>query len=145
MKTFKCDDCDYAPRSKSRLEAHKNAKHNKNPELYECDLCDDNLQFVTKWKHHIKAHKENVHMNLKPFRCDICKYSSYFRNNILKHTNRMHGNCVFKCDLCDNKYNHKSGLLHHHRAEHLQQPWNCQLCEYSTSRLNGRRLNGHFA
>ena len=50
----------------------------------------------------MKSHVTYVHEGQKPFKCDICDYTSSGKNNMDKHVAAVHEEKKpFKCDSCD--------------------------------------------
>ena len=102
---IKCEFCDSTFVNKSLLRNHRNYHHMKgDTKHYSCNKCE----FVGDSKDKIVQHVNQVHLNLRPFKCSICK-SDYKRKEHLKiHLEDIHGNQTvkkFMCDKCNYKCN----------------------------------------
>jgi len=58
-----------------------------------CSYCERTFNGLSK-KRDLKRHIDCVHLKLKTFNCDHCKYSSSQKSNVKGHMVRMHGAVV---------------------------------------------------
>ena len=70
-ESFKCDICDFKPKSKKDLNIHKTKIHNVQAlklleTMYACSLCDNHFRSNHEYKEHIVKHLEEIgNMDLK--------------------------------------------------------------------------------
>ena len=61
----------------------------------------------------MKKHVVSVHEGNKPFKCDVCEYTSPQTVDFKKHVASVHeGKKPFKCKICDKSISGKSNLDH---------------------------------
>ena len=71
-----------------------------------------NVTFVTTPALKIKKyiHVSSVHEGMKPFRCDICDFSSSHFSSMNRNVESVHeGKKPFKCNICDYSCSQKKG------------------------------------
>ncbi|KAH9515590.1 hypothetical protein Btru_011507 [Bulinus truncatus] len=95
--------------------------------VYLCNFCNK----VFKSLSHIRLHCV-THTNLKPFKCNKCKYTTNSKGNLYTHM-RKHTGQFYRCDQCEFKTVNKSHLVEH-QMTHDNRRSQCLLCEkdYST-------------
>jgi uncharacterized Zn-finger protein len=93
VKNIECNHCSYRARFKKDLMDHMKAIH---PELLpkhifdklpECKTCGKKFQSSSKLKRH-----ENIHIGLKPFKCDKCSYSTISKQHLERHNRKINHN-----------------------------------------------------
>ena len=61
-------------------------------------------------------------MVIRPFKCEICDFSSSKKNNLKTHVESVHeGNKPLKkiiCEICENRFSQKNDLKRHVGAVH---------------------------
>jgi uncharacterized C2H2 Zn-finger protein len=152
LQEFQCDQCDKAFGRTEDLQTHINAIHKKikrffcdtcdfssyhskcmihsNNVIYKCHYCDK----VFGQNAHLKDHINAIHKKIKRFGCDLCDYSSNWRNNLETHSKFVHcgGNKDFKCYECDATFGRKTHLQRHINAIHKKiNRFSCDMCDYS--------------
>ena len=79
---FYCQLCDYSSMSKINLAQHQ--KVHQDPSL-QCDLC----YYKAKYAHHLKHHKETMHLKSIDYSCDLCSFKSIHKRSLQNHR-RIH-------------------------------------------------------
>ena len=81
LKSFKCGQCKYRSKTNSDLKKHINNVHNLCRVLYKCELCG----YQAKTGSDLKIHNEAVHDKKKNWFCKACPYSTYHKQDFIKH------------------------------------------------------------
>jgi len=79
---------------------------------YTCQKCGKILYSAVKLKHHM-----NIHMEDKPFKCDVCE-KGFSAPTSLKNHRLLHTGEVFKCEYCDYSAVQKGNLKYHRMKKH---------------------------
>ena len=114
---FKCEKCPLSYASKSILNRHIRAKHEKVIK-YACDDCEY-VSFTSQsvLNRHIRAKHDMV--RLRNHVCDKCAYAAYRKDDLRRHWNAVHnmGAKKFACKKCPYsstlKYNLKQHIARH--------------------------------
>lgn len=123
-KQFKCEHCDQSFAQRYTLTRHLQIHAER--KQYRCSQCDFTCKFESYLKRHLSTHANK----LKPFKCNICNYSSFDRKGLHRHMMIHTGEKPFACDDCSYKTSEKSKLKRHQmiHARECQ----CELCGYKT-------------
>ena len=145
VKDFRCDTCGYVSREKSKIEIHKRAVHDKIKDQY-CDVCDKAFFHSQSMNRHmrrvhgkvkdyicnlcehqvstklmLKVHKLNAHgedHDIRYFKCEICKYSTYEKSRLTIHLRAVHDRIKsHMCDICNQAFAHSQTLNRHKQSE----------------------------
>lgn len=93
VKTVQCEHCSYKARFKKELMDHMKAIHTellpKNifDKLLECKICGKKFASPSKLKRH-----QNIHIGLKPFKCDKCSYATASKQHLERHNRKINHN-----------------------------------------------------
>ena len=107
-------------------------KHEKNPNLFECSIC----QLKTEDKYQLYRH-ERLHQSTKEYRCVICNKFIEGFINVKLHQQSDHplyatnvlGRRDFNCKLCPREHNTDSALRRHHLSVHAKiEHFQCTSC-----------------
>lgn len=110
-KPYKCDECADAFISKSALSRHIKAVHSDHY-AFTCEVCGKQFKFITRYKDHFLTHcdptyecgicgksfrKEssfkfhmNIHLNIRPYKCSVCKLSFHSTEARRTHVKSVH-------------------------------------------------------
>nr|XP_055029602.1 zinc finger homeobox protein 3 isoform X1 [Misgurnus anguillicaudatus] len=151
-KTLKCPKCNWHYKYQQTLEAHMKEKHPET-ESGQCPYCSSGQS------HPRLARGETYSCGYKPFRCQVCQYSTTTKGNLSihmqsdKHLNNMQS-------LQTQSHSHTpaaqpSPLSHSHAT--LAQPtqanssspstlrgrasWRCEVCDYETNVARNLRIH----
>ena len=151
-RLYSCLYCDYRAAQRNHLLAHIQARHSRpkgttgqhqcpqckrryihkqslishlrhecgQEKPFACEFCD----YRAKLKHHLKEHRENVHLRPKgaipEHACPQCKRRYYHKRHL---TNHLRNECgqepKFSCDYCTYRCKAKTSLLLHIRRLHF--------------------------
>ena len=74
------------------------------------------------------------------FFCDICKFQSKQKANLIQHKRNKHDIDIiwYNCDMCDYKCKQSSALKSHKQNKHdIDVKWfECDMCDYKCKQLN---------
>ena len=105
-KDFPCKQCPYIGKCKEGLSRHVEYFHLNRRQFqnssYKCKIC--RKQFISQYS--LKEHMF-THGNVKFLKCDLCDFTTNYRNSLHHHNVSKHGNLdgfpnrqVFKCSHC---------------------------------------------
>ena len=119
-KPFQCNTCDFSFLSKQDLDVHIELVHKP------CWICSK----VFKFKQNLKRHFETVHEGKKPFKCNLCEFSSASNYGLDCHEKSIHlREKPFKCDTCEACFGLENNLKRHIISAHEEKrPFQCYLC-----------------
>jgi len=92
IKNFNCDHCEFRCARKDNLTSHM--KHNHLPRNLKCEFKD--CLFATNIPREIQRHVDQVHLQIKPFSCDLCNYTAARRDNLASHQSRVHLRALYE-------------------------------------------------
>lgn len=75
--------------AKSLLKRSQSSSNGSNSQFkpkYKCKICQKNFSS----KNVLKIHIESIHQRIKKFDCDLCYYSTYWKQQIKKHFLQKH-------------------------------------------------------
>ena len=104
-KTFLCDKCDVAYKSRNGLNLHMASKHEKQIAV-KCEECGKTFANAIR----LKVHITNSHIQTKTFVCDTCGKSFNSKHYMEQHRRLTHSTAEEKekmkiaCDYADCKY-----------------------------------------
>lgn len=157
---FQCELCDYKASRYGRIMQHKRYVHNqkidpkfeksvKSKKLErQCSYCG---VMIMNWRRHILK----IHMNIKNFFCDCCKYSSFFKSDLgesalkslkldpdyfttekhmkrhIKKPKEPKEPQKFCCDKCGLNFDNRYYMNTHMKSKHSERIYKCKVCEKS--------------
>jgi len=121
----KCDLCGHEFPEMKILKRHMLNVHQIAENKSICDICG--CEFASSGD--LKMHMMVKHGAEKPYKCDMCDYSSItlgrFRSHKLKHT----GEKPFACIQCNKKFVDSQQLQGHVKLAHSdERPFGCSIC-----------------
>ena len=120
-KPFQCNTCDFSFLSRQDLDVHTKLVHTP------CGICGK----VFKVKQSLKRHIETFHEGKKPFKCNLCEFSSATNYGLDCHEKSIHvREKPFKCDTCEAFFGLECNLKRHIISAHgKKRPFQCYLCD----------------
>ena len=83
-KPSQCNECQYTTHNTNQLTNHMNAKHNKQPKLVECPMCN----YKNSSESIVAKHVEETHP--EKYECVICKENFENQDSLKSHTTNKH-------------------------------------------------------
>jgi KRAB domain-containing zinc finger protein len=84
---------------------------------FKCGSCDYSTNSISR----LRRHQNGKHLQLKPFRCEVCSRMFGRKSHLINHSFIHTGEKPFKCHLCDYRCSRKSHLNRHLEAMHSDQ------------------------
>ncbi|XP_039510349.1 zinc finger homeobox protein 3 isoform X1 [Pimephales promelas] len=151
-KTLKCPKCNWHYKYQQTLEAHMKEKHPES-ESDECPYCSSGQS------HPRLARGETYSCGYKPFRCQVCQYSTTTKGNLSihmqsdKHLNNMQSlqtqSHAHSPAAQPNPSTHSHPTLTHPTRANSPSPsklrgrasWRCEVCDYETNVARNLRIH----
>uniref|UniRef100_A0A336M1T2 CSON007895 protein n=1 Tax=Culicoides sonorensis TaxID=179676 RepID=A0A336M1T2_CULSO len=125
-KKYTCDVCGTKFHNLNTIKRHLTSIHLRIKES--CEICGKLFH-----PEHLKNHINRIHLNIKPYSCEICKRKFSIKSEIVKHMNNIHLSESFRnrpdsirCRYCT-KYFMIEKLEDHIERKHKK--LQCHLCE----------------
>jgi len=144
VSDYECNQCDKKLKCLKDLERHL-LVHSDDCEKYKCDW--SGCQYETKYKHYLKYHKLNKHLNEgnKFIECHLCGKKFINKYNLQNHFKTVHSVEKLECDWigCDFKTN-SAATLKLHRMRHTGDlPFVCEWPACEKKFRTNTRLEKH--
>ncbi|XP_072044881.1 uncharacterized protein [Amphiura filiformis] len=123
-RKYQCSMCNHKRKSKAALLMHENTHTNARP--FKCSVCDDRFNNPTSKRNH----ERNKHNKEKRYTCELCGFSSFFKQDFMKHQMIHSGDKPFPCDQCEYRCNRRDNLRKHlkiHSGE--RKAYKCSSCD----------------
>ncbi|KAL1257137.1 hypothetical protein QQF64_012682 [Cirrhinus molitorella] len=151
-KTLKCPKCNWHYKYQQTLEAHMKEKHPES-ESEQCPYCSSGQS------HPRLARGETYSCGYKPFRCQVCQYSTTTKGNLSihmqsdKHLNNMQSlqtqSHAHSPASQPNPLTHSHPTLTHPTQASSPSPsklrghasWRCEVCDYETNVARNLRIH----
>ena len=100
----------------------------QNEELtFKCYLCERGFKNKTTLMNH-----ENIHLGLRPYKCQSCKSNFKTSGELDRHTKYKHSKeKLFHCTECNHRCVEKGKLDRHMRIHTGDRPYQCKDCSYA--------------
>ena len=98
---FSCNfsGCSFKAKSIRALKGHRDIhKEKETNKAWVCRWCD---YTTTASQYKLTQHVNSVHLNFKPFKCDLCDYAAMTRKEVTYHVQRYHKKENFNKHQCD--------------------------------------------
>jgi len=146
-----CNFCNYIVNTaqykyKAKMHRHVEIIHD-NITKYKCDYCHWAFNRRTDAMHHIV----NIHHEKRPFKCNLCDYSTVTISDLNKHKKFHSLEKPHKCEKCSFAAYAKHTIKRHHRKVHENltnyKRYQCKFCDrsskYCVSELNTHVEKSH--
>ncbi|XP_067652844.1 zinc finger homeobox protein 4-like isoform X2 [Haliotis asinina] len=140
-KTLKCPKCNWHYKYQETLEIHMKEKHPDNDT--QCIYC------ITNQAHPRLARGETYSCGYKPYRCEVCNYSTTTKGNLSihmqsdKHINNMqdlaNGSNEIKMPPQQSPFNNNDDSQY--KKAKPKQTWRCDVCNYETTVARNLRIH----
>lgn len=139
-KTIPCRRCSQMFKSKCTLQDHMRI-HHMGKGSYECNICEATFLQKSKFRYHIKKHKEAGQL-YHHYKCPECDEMFDTLNALRKHS-LMHTNGKpFECYLCHKRYAGIKMLRHHFICHSHHKSMDCPYCDRKFNNL--QFINQHI-
>ena len=115
-----CEICNHKFKLERHLKRHKSL-HSVSEDI-NCNLCAKTFS----QNEYLTSHMRYVHgLSEKPFKCEHCEKSFFYKSTLAKHTDRMHDKPKsYKCNYCQKEVRSVQTLKNHiysfhHKRFHL--------------------------
>ena len=81
---YSCPNCEHKATTKGGLKVHINSKHEGT--RYPCKHCGHKAYC----KSSLIKHKNAIHLNLRPYMCNLCEFKASTKSNLKSHEKRSH-------------------------------------------------------
>ncbi|XP_058126618.1 zinc finger protein 182-like [Anopheles ziemanni] len=142
---------------KRHLQSHTSDKPQQKPEIYECEICGQQMKTKSNYTNHRKSHRDisATHTknqqpgetssddveHKKMFLCNICGHNCGSSSNLTVHLRRHNGQTICECLLCGKGYPRRSDLIMHMRTHTGEKPFVCTSCGKGFSRRDKLRIH----
>ncbi|NWT10946.1 ZN335 protein, partial [Vireo altiloquus] len=143
LNSFPCPICNRVYPMQKRLTQHMKTHSTEKPHM--CDKCGKSFKKRYTFKMHLLTHIQAIanrrfkcefcdyvcedkkvllnhqlsHMNDKPYKCSVCKYSTFREDFLVSHMAVKHtGGKPFACEFCHFTTKHKKNLRLHVQCRH---------------------------
>ncbi|NXP18180.1 ZN335 protein, partial [Scytalopus superciliaris] len=143
LNSFPCPVCNRVYPMQKRLTQHMKTHSTEKPHM--CDKCGKSFKKRYTFKMHLLTHIQAIanrrfkcefcdyvcedkkvllnhqlsHMNDKPYKCNVCKYSTFREDFLVSHMAVKHtGGKPFACEFCHFTTKHKKNLRLHVQCRH---------------------------
>ena len=82
-----------------------------------CEKCDAPFEH----KQHLEHHMNKVHLNVKPYECNLCEESFLTKNQLKTHLKKSHNVKPYKCNFCQKAFFIKAKLKTHLKRSHREE------------------------
>lgn len=83
---------------------------------------------------HNRPHCNDI--SLKHFQCDLCPYSTNYKQRLKRHSLVHSGERPYKCEMCDRIFTQSTSLTRHRLIHTGQKPFSCDVCNTSFRQEN---------
>lgn len=142
-KVKPCPYCGKLLKSHSHYKVHvKNHESNiKKPSRkvqYSCNVCS----YKSFNKNSLQAHINKVHLQTRPFICELCNKGFFKKSNLTEHMTVHTKVKNLTCELCGDRFFLKKTLIEHRRLHTGERPFQCEMCNLSF--VTAGRKSDHF-
>lgn len=138
-REFYCVECDKGFKTKYALTQHLKiaAPHVNYLELkLQCEYCNKRFGIRRALEHHLNR----IHLNRKPYQCDICDKAYINEWSLTEHKRFKHEGhkraLKYPCPFCDKKFAQNSTLKSHILTHTGEKPYKCTQCPAQFSQSN---------
>lgn len=141
LRPHNCWICGSRFLSQEDLRFHVDSHEGNDPERFKCQQCSYRCK---RWSS-LKEHMFN-HQGTKPFKCDVCDYSSVYKKDVVRHS-AVHSKekskktglpfdglpqipkvSEFPCPICHRVYPMQKRLTQHMKTHSSEKPHMCDKC-----------------
>uniref|UniRef100_A0A4W4GDF3 C2H2-type domain-containing protein n=1 Tax=Electrophorus electricus TaxID=8005 RepID=A0A4W4GDF3_ELEEL len=132
LRPHNCWICGSRFLSQEDLRFHVDSHEGNDPERFKCLKCSYRCK---RWSS-LKEHMFN-HQGTKPYKCEICDYSSVYRKDVIRHS-AVHNKdkrksdipkvSEFPCPICHRVYPMQKRLTQHLKTHSTEKPHMCDKC-----------------
>ncbi|CAD6996787.1 unnamed protein product [Ceratitis capitata] len=132
-RSFICEECGEAVRSKSQLKEHMLTHTDYAP--FECEVCKKGFKNQVRLKNHMETHNPNKHI------CAECGLQLNSRATLNRHL-LVHSDVMqHKCDFCGRAFKRAKALKNHLILHTGLKPYSCDFCDRTFA--NGSNCRTH--
>ncbi|XP_047224782.1 zinc finger protein 335-like [Girardinichthys multiradiatus] len=134
LRPHNCWICGSRFLTQEDLRFHIDSHEGNDPELFKCLQCSYHCKRWSSLKEHMFNHE-----GTKPFKCEMCDYSSVYKKDVLRHS-AVHSKekkrkkelapkvLEFPCPVCGKVYPMQKRLTQHMKTHSSEKPHMCDKC-----------------
>ncbi|XP_062854809.1 zinc finger protein 335-like [Trichomycterus rosablanca] len=134
LRPHNCWICGSRFLSQEDLQFHVDSHEGNDPEHFKCLQCSYRCKRWSSLKEHMFNHQGN-----KPFKCEVCDYSSVYKKDVIRHS-AVHNKerrrktevtpkvSEFPCPICHRVYPMQKRLTQHMKTHSSEKPHMCDKC-----------------
>ncbi|KAF5274988.1 hypothetical protein FQR65_LT16812 [Abscondita terminalis] len=107
------------------------------------DVAIKNEEVVKEEEFEQRSFLKGIHVQEKPFKCNICDYRSRQSVHLKRHMYKHSDEWPFRCDKCDYKCYDKTDMTRHGRTHTREKPFKCNFCDHCCSTLANLKVHLH--
>ncbi|KAJ0170630.1 hypothetical protein K1T71_014001 [Dendrolimus kikuchii] len=116
----------------------KNKPTSKLKKYYSCEHCS----YKSVAKPNLEAHYNKIHLNTRPYACEICLKSFYRKSNLREHVITHNKTKNITCEVCGSNFASKKTLETHLKIHTGIKKFHCDICNIYFCHKN--HLNEHI-
>ncbi|XP_057212436.1 zinc finger protein 335-like isoform X2 [Triplophysa rosa] len=134
LRPHNCWICGSRFLSQEDLRFHVDSHEGKDPERFKCLQCSYRCKRWSSLKEHMFNHEGS-----KPYKCEVCDYSSVYKKDVIRHSAVHNKNksrkidvvpkmSEFPCPICRRVYPMQKRLTQHMKSHSTDKPHMCDKC-----------------
>ncbi|GFQ76296.1 hypothetical protein TNCT_25461 [Trichonephila clavata] len=131
-KFYKCSKCSYKSNRIDRFQKHLEKKNCRRPS-YEYNIQPKYLRRGRAGKENCCSSRSTNYSRTRPYKCNLCSYTSIRNDRMQKHVVKMHSkNVCYKCNVCSFESTFNREYYEHMKKHYKGPPYVCESCSYKS-------------
>ncbi|NXU96146.1 ZN335 protein, partial [Cettia cetti] len=139
LNSFPCPVCNRVYPMQKRLTQHMKTHSTEKPHM--CDKCGKSFKKRYTFKMHLLTHIQAI-ANRSRFKCEFCDYVCEDKKVLLNHQLSHMNDKPYKCSVCKYSTFREDFLVSHMAVKHTGgKPFACEFCHFTTKHKKNLRLH----